>query len=354
MVVHEVVVDSKVKEIHAVNGGPWGAAAVDRAFESLLSDVIGAQAINKMKEQHPSQWLEFMARFEKAKKAIRLGDETRLTVQLPFLLAIELMGEGSRKRKKKNEGVTYMHGNLTLESKKIHEIFSHVLSKILESVNDVLQKAPKLGHIFLVGGFSNCALLRDVLQDYCSSLNYDCKLMIPHEAELAIIKGAVLYGHYSGQLISRVARKTYGYVASDRFDEKQHSDSHRYVDEDGQVLCGDLFHRFIVKGESVTTEAKRFVPLRLSSDQKRAIIPIYQSDCSEDRVLYSDDPELRKLGDVIIETPIPESYTREQAAQRQMVFTFYFGTTEILCEVHDETSGNNVKNVLDFLADIRF
>ena len=288
-----------------------------------------------------------MARFEKAKKSIRLGDDARLTVQLPFPLAVELMG-APRKRKKSMEGIVYRSGNLTLYNPKLTDMFTNVLEKILDGVKEVMDNTPQLEHIFLVGGFSNCILLREALERYCASLPM-CRLVIPNDAELAIIKGAVYYGHYSAQVVSRIARKTYGYIASDKFDESRHSPQRRYVDEDGQVLCGEVFRCFLSKNENISTDSKRFVSLRLSSEQTQAVIPIFQSDfLPSDTVQYRNDPKLQLLGKVRLETPIPESMTKEEAATRQIVLTFFFGTTEILCEVHDVTSGNSVKTVMDF------
>ena len=44
--VHEVV-SSGVKELHHATGGAWGGTAVDKRFENLLSDVLGANFLNR-------------------------------------------------------------------------------------------------------------------------------------------------------------------------------------------------------------------------------------------------------------------------------------------------------------------
>jgi activator of 2-hydroxyglutaryl-CoA dehydratase len=44
----------------------------------------------------------------------------------------------------------------------------------------------------MVGGFSECELVQDAIRD---KIGTSIKLIIPVEAGLAVLKGAVLFGH---------------------------------------------------------------------------------------------------------------------------------------------------------------
>lgn len=70
-------------------------------------------------------------------------------------------------------------------------------------------QSPKLidvKKILMVGGFSESCIFQEALRDAFPN----CQVVVPEEAGLAVLRGAVLLGFYSGTKPCRVSRHTYG------------------------------------------------------------------------------------------------------------------------------------------------
>ena len=70
----------------------------------------------------------------------------------------------------------------------------------------------------MVGGFSES----EVVQDAVRSAFRDCRIVIPQEAGLAVLKGAVQFGHDPSIIAARVAKFTYGIGSTVPFDPEVH------------------------------------------------------------------------------------------------------------------------------------
>ena len=99
----------------------------------------------------------------------------------------------------------------------------------------------------MVGGLSSSLYLTDVVK---STFSTETKILIPQNAELAILIGAVLYGENPNHIICRISRRTYGIATHADFDPENHDTRKKRMVE-GDEKCVDLFLTFIKKGEAV-------------------------------------------------------------------------------------------------------
>ena len=71
----------------------------------------------------------------------------------------------------------------------------------------------QVGTIVMVGGFSESRCLqREISRAFPNKY-----LVIPEDPGLAVVKGAVIYGHDPKAIVSRIARYTYGVEMAQSF-----------------------------------------------------------------------------------------------------------------------------------------
>ena len=200
----------------------------------------------------------------------------------------------------------------------------------------------------MVGGFSECQYLQDAIKERYGKDDV-CTVLIPDEAQLAIIKGAVLYGHFQNQVISRIARKTYGIDCNVHFDSNVHPERKSFIHPDsGEKLCSGVLSVFVESGEEVqvgTCVEKEYL---LYKSQARITHEIYSLSRKPNELAeFVDHEDMNKLGTITIETPNPDALEK-----RDVKVKMVFGSTEILVEATDVTSQNTCKTTIDFLSDI--
>ena len=98
------------------------------------------------------------------------------------------------------------YDKMRIDTNLIIDIFKQASGRIIELISDVLKrmKGSNLKMIVLVGGFSGCKIIQDNIKS--SFPNH--RVIIPEDAELAVLKGAVLFGHKPDYIVARIARYT--------------------------------------------------------------------------------------------------------------------------------------------------
>ncbi|KAH3738210.1 hypothetical protein DPMN_044838 [Dreissena polymorpha] len=95
----------------------------------------------------------------------------------------------------------------------------------------------------MVGGYSESTLLQDVIQKEFKKL----KIIVPSDSGLAVLKGAVMFGHRPTFTIERVSKFTYSIAVMRPFDEKIHPVDKR-IECDAGIICKDLFSVLVHAG----------------------------------------------------------------------------------------------------------
>ena len=339
--------DGNIKEILPASGGPWGGIYIDKEFEALMGDIFGKDFLNRFKSTQPQVWVQFLSSFEKTKKKFDGNNEIKVTI--PRFLeklcekedrAIEgLVKQYANKHISVNE-----HGCLILRSQVCKTLFDAVIRNMIDHVMQQLDN-PKLAgcnYVFMVGGLSGNAYVQNQIKE-----NVKIPVLSPTETQLAVLKGAVLFGHSPSEISIRTARRTYGYKGIATFNENIHDPSKKYT-VDGIDECRDIFKPLVTKGDlvevgkEIVTESVPF-----STDQTEMTTDIYAIDGPPGRpVQYTDKPEVEFLGRII--TKFEKSDDREQNKTRDI---FTFGSTEIKVRVIHMASGKEFSTAIDFLSE---
>ena len=336
---HKVLEGGYVREILQPCGGPWGGIQIDSAFEKLLKDILGAEVMKGLKDDS-ELWLKLTLSFEIQKRCIDSNNtKTHIGIDMSYQLCKKLqkltgMDIEQSLSRCKNPHVYFDNGRLIVDHDTSIKLFIPTVQQIVNYTLQLLQK-PELSDIsfiLLVGGFGTCKILQTVLKD---SLAEGIHLIVPEEAQLAIVKGAVQFGLDSKLVESRFARKTYGIGIEPRFRKSKH-DKDKRVQREGIAYCRDVFLKFIDIGTPVYHDkiTCRTVFPRTPKQQSMSF-DIYCCDETDlNDVEYVSDKKFIHIGELMVKMP---DYTG--GLDREVEVQFHFGGTELSVTAKDITSG---------------
>jgi molecular chaperone DnaK (HSP70) len=179
------------------------------------------------------------------------------------------------------------------------------------------QEIQDIDAILLVDGFSECDLVTEAFEQSFP----DKSLLIPKEAGLAVLKGAVRFGHYSDKIKTRIARFTIGMESWPVFEK--HHDPARKIDFDGLKHCKEVFHEIIKVGEEIPLKMTHIEEADLvNASQEGVAIKLFSS--TNPHVTYTTEPGCQELGS--LEIDLPKS---KDISDKQFTIYYYFGDTEI-------------------------
>ncbi|XP_021367114.1 heat shock 70 kDa protein 12B-like [Mizuhopecten yessoensis] len=349
--VHKVQKDGHLREILVASGGDWGGTKVDEAFESYLEDIIGKQAFGQFKSDHLYDLLDLMRRFEVKKRLNKVKHSDKVTVSIPSSLLSTYNklnpGQNIKENIAKNERfsshVEFFGDKLRLSGTKTASLFDESIEQIVYHVSKLLRdpKVRGISAILMVGGYSECPLLLDAIRHIAGGV----QLIVPNEAGLAVLKGAVVIGHSPSTISERICKFTYGVETHLPFKKRKHKNEYRVIDESGKKLCSFAFDRFVKKGNAVKfhehAQARRYVPVTAS--QTSIVFSIYASN--NEKPVYVTDANCQKIGEIKVDMP-----DTTRGLKRVVCVSMCFGGSEIDIKAVDEDTGQVVRASCDFLG----
>lgn len=220
--------------------------------------------------------------------------------------------------------------------------FQEAVDSIVNHVRDLLgQPACKgVDTIMMVGGFSDSNILIKAIEHSFSGL----KLIVPKDAELAVLKGAVIFGHLPSVIRERVSKYTYGTDITPEFDKDQHEEWRRFVDDAGIARCIGVFDKLVEIGETMIVGEVQNEQTYISTTKKQKYMKmdIYKTKCKTPK--YVNDEGCEKIA----RYAVPLSGT---GVGREVTVRSIFGGTEIQFECVEMDTGNVTCLEIDFLHD---
>ncbi|XP_048746807.2 heat shock 70 kDa protein 12A-like [Ostrea edulis] len=370
---YEVKDSNSLREIHCASGNDVGGTNVDRLFFDLIQDIFGKKAVKCFKDKSPSDYLELLRSFETKKRGIEQEnpDEEKAET-ITFSNLSDLFKECSNANQYNDKAVTSRIQEMGLKKKiksfsraklrfdanyLIEAVFKGPISAIVSHLQNLYQneKVAEIDIILLVGGFSECPLLRKAIRAQFPNRN----VINPREGSIAVMKGAVLFGHSPENMIRKyiqlgqvlpsnetqgIIRKSKAYygVATDvPFIEDEHSQIHKFIREGGEVMCTDIFDCLIEKNQELridTVIEKTFC----SSNCYEANVEIYRSD---KKTRYCSDEGCKRIGQI----PAVFSSGGHSSEKRLFKIQLHFGFTEKIATAVDLTTQRSWKVKLNCL-----
>ena len=344
--VHQRQLNGTIQEVIAPDGGPWGGKSIDDAFYKFLSEICGRNVIEEFKTTELEDYVDLFREFETKKRSITTNQQNKVVITLPLTLTTLVKKQHTKFENavaisRHKMSVNYGRQKLQISPETFRDLFKPTIDSLIKLIGKLLDN-PKLSDlrtIIMVGGFSECELVQDAIRDKIRS---SIKLIIPEDAGLAVLKGAVLFGHQPKIVSRRIARLTYGFQSWPEWDADLHPVTKK-VNINGQTRCKDVFFKYITIGDSIESgHVASQIFQALKPEETTLECTVYTSTDTNPR--YTTDPTCQRLGILTIQLPphIPGQTIEIEE-------TLIFGDTEILCRARDLRTGITSEVQFDLL-----
>ncbi|KAL5006513.1 hypothetical protein ScPMuIL_015319 [Solemya velum] len=346
--IHEVNEDGTLKEIHRANGGPWGGTMVDEEFFNFLNKTVGANIMHIFRNDYMEDYLNLVRSFELKKRTIGPTSTNQVTLGVPYALR-KLFENHSGESVEKvfehmdiDEKITWKDDKLKFTADAMKQFFEKPLLKIVEHMRTLLDKGKiSVSHVLMVGGFSESPMLQHSILSGLGS----CTVLVPPQASLAVLRGAVIFGHVPSCITHRVCRFTYGTDACRPFIAGEHDEKRNVLDEDNVYGCEDCFDKHVEIGQSVRCgewqEEQEYTPA--ISSQTGMSFDIYASTNKNPQ--YVDEPGCIKVGHVRL--PLPDT---TGGLDRPVGFQMCHSGTSLSVKARNKKTDETIECSVDFLG----
>ena len=194
--------NGKLERIHSATGVACGGRNINEAFFDFLKELFGKSVIDQLKMKYMEDYLELEREFEIKKRSISSNKSGMVKMTLPLSI-FQLAGKIYEKDLRSvcemiNKNPKYC-GKIRAETQKLQisteiliSLFLPTIKKIIDHIRTTLmEKIIEVKNIVMVGGFAEC----DIVYSEFRKVFMDQEIYVPEEAGLAVLKGAVLYGH---------------------------------------------------------------------------------------------------------------------------------------------------------------
>jgi len=345
--VHEKNPDGTLKMLHRPSGGPWGGTTVDNHYIAWLTKLFGKNAIEKLKDKAMEDYFDILRVFENKKRNLM----TDLNEDITFKLALSLNNYSKDSEEKGIESVItrlHLEGKVKFLGDKIRVSADIAKSWFQESIDGTIRHITGIlsepamedvTSILLVGGFAESKLVQDAVK----TAFLDRTVIIPEEAGLAVLKGAVLFGHRPRLVSSRCVPFTYGYGVMELFDDSKHPPEKLWISSYGDRRANNCFEKVVEIGTSVDVgkDIKATLTVILPKVREYTLFIYASTDRNPE---YTTDPSCTVVGELNMGYAPGETKDDNRV---QVYFTF--GDTELKATVKFLKTGKVVEKTIDCL-----
>ena len=225
-----------------------------------------------------------------------------------------------------NKIAKYSCNRLYFVNECIEDLFAESVKELTKEIRK-RQTGLVINTLLLVGGFAMSSIVMDRLR---GTFSKDFPVIRAHNPELAVVMGAVLYGHNESIVASRVMAHTYGVACTVEFDHTMNLLSTRYQ-ANGKEWAANVFRIHVRKGQRVQlnewTQEKEYWPD--NANQKSILVFVFASD--KDNPKHTDEGYCVGKFDV--------DFTHCESSKRVVLVSMRFGSTEVEVRGRVEDTG---------------
>ena len=259
--VEKVEEDGTLAELNHPSGGPWGGTLVNKAFKDILVSILGESAYETFSEEHKSDELFLYRNFETLKRKINGTNSGKHRLRIPIDLidcagSLNSVRHALKQSSYKFDIELKDKNKLDITCKLLAEMFEEPKSCLIDHLQTLFTNRAlrEIKTLMLVGGFSESVMIANELRNAFP----DKEIIVPQEAKLAVLKGAVLYGHNPKSISSRKLAYTYGISTAVLFDRNVHPEYKKII-RNGIEKCEDVFKVFFKIGQTAVPDETKAV-----------------------------------------------------------------------------------------------
>ena len=319
-----------------------GGTSVDRSFETFFETIGGKGVLTTLKQSYMDDYLTLFTEFE-AKKRDDVERKVRVTVPMTLEQLIKKTCKKNIAKILENseykDTVTYKHKRLTFHPSVFRSFFSEAIEGVIKILQQIFEEdaCTDLSDIILVGGFCESKLIQRSLREKFKNHRF----LIPNDPGLAVLKGAVYFGHIPNAISRRVARYTYGVQICRKF--MFGDPESKKIRLGGLERCMGVLYPIVRRGDRINV-GQEYVNSFLFLQHTNGMFKckFYVSDQREPK--YVDDKDSRLLGTLIVDVPNAKMENPPEIEE-----TFIFGETELTFRAKLLRSGQPIECSFDML-----
>jgi len=323
---------------------------VDAAFMDFLQDMFGQALMHDFKQTSMEDALDLHREFEVRKRSVKMdGDVKSMNLKIPVALydmyedkngsRLRDDVQKSQKFAKFRDRVTCAADKIKVDINLLRLFFKKPMEDLAEHIRDILGELPVRGTktFIVVGGFAESNMVQETLKAKFPNM----EVIIPFDAGLAVLKGAVIFGHAPMVITSRVCPRTYGMAVSKLYVEGVYPADQVKETLDGKKIVKNVFHKYMTIGEPTKVgQVVTSLPLSVHPGEPQARVRIFASKQSDP--VFVTDRGCSYLGEILVDTA---EVTEGGSIAVQMTF----GGTELRVDAHEKTTGKSYRSRFDFL-----
>ena len=350
----EVVNDGNIEHMRKVTGGCWGGSRINDEFTQFIAKIFGEDIVAQCWNEHPYEFLELMRSFEIKKRKVAADTTDEVAFKLPAALRGMVKHKSGFDleeiiRESKYNGKLVIKGDkLLFEANVFKEFFRKTMDSILKQMKEIMEEpaGKQVQTILLVGGFTESPLVRDEIRRTFPNM----MIITPNEPGMAVLKGAVLFGHNPECICSRICQYTYGIRIGRPFMDGIHKDEYKCIIDD-KFYCKNLFQVFFHVNQKTKIGETFKYPIYNSyasdirQDLRREPKTTEIFISKEEHPLYITDEGVKKHGEIVMEPPgglWPETFSGFVEME--------IAGTEIVGRFIDRSTGEVQDLYMDFLS----
>lgn len=338
--VHTIQCDGSLAEIAKASGGAWGGTQVDNAFIEFLDEITGNEFMKSYRSNNTGDFFDLMREFEVKKRTVSNNTTGKITFRIPVSFPSDFESK-TGKNLMEYMSTTQHAGRVHIKRDKIQldadifkGFFTRSISETIAHVQEILQVKimADINTILMVGGYAESEIVQEKIKDAFPTK----QIIVPVEAGLAVLKGAVMFGHDPQVVKSRVSKYTYGVATNTRFIKGIHPEKCKFL-FGGIYMCCILFDPFVRAGDLVPIDSVVTSVYTSDINDVKEGVGIYMS--TNKTPTYVTDADCFKLGNIYLDEP-----------DHRVEVEMQFGGTEFSVQITDLDTKVKRFNTFDFLC----
>ena len=215
---------------------------MDKEYLKMYETIFGNEAITKLKKDDIAEYLTITREFEAKKRTVTANYGSHFVTRLSAVLNVMVSNEEKMRKIQSSylrDKVSLVRDKLKISPTLMESFFKDSLDNIIDHAKTILRSIEDVNMILLVGGYGESPLVQETFRNEFTNL----EIIIPQDCNLAVMKGAVLFGHNPMSITARILRFTYGVSVKCKFDPNIHPHERRFTDIDGVEKCKSAFEK---------------------------------------------------------------------------------------------------------------
>ena len=350
------IFDCELIEEYPPIGGDLGGNVINEEFiKRLIIELFGEEKVKLLQNDLSNEdWDKFEKEIESLKR--KYSDFEPVDFKLDCSLFEDenndkKLDDYIREYNNKNHKYKYqIKKNRKWELLFPSQIFSDITKEIAEKIFlriEEIYKNVHTGEIITTGAGSKNTNFYHYFYDFAKEKNMDINISSTPEPDVAIIKGAVLFGFNSNIIRKRQSKYTIGIQVHKNWNEKKHKDKgiKIYNEFDGNQ-CSNLFSKFITRNQYI--EFDEIISKTLTTIKINPSIVFYKT--VKENCIYIDEKDennqlvIEKFGEV--EFNIGEDFDKNF---RDVRIDLKMGGTYIYVSAVYLKTGKKIKTLQNFI-----